>query len=456
MRPMNSSTEPSTPKTIQPPCWDQFFQVTSRGSSLRTEIMAGVSLYFSLAYILVVNPAILAKGGFDAGSVLFATAIASGLTSILMGLWARLPFALAPGLEMNGFVAFSAIGIMGLSVGQALGAVFWSGVLCVLLTWLPIRGLIIRSIPLGLQSNLALSVGVFVVTIGLFLAKLVVFDRGFPSAFGSLATPEAITLYIGLAVCVTLRLFVNSASFGARLLSGSSFLIAIIISTLFCVSAGISADTTTSFSTSMLRGVGELDWWPFINGSTLTVFLVLFLIDFYGSIGKFIGLTAATNLRSKDQGVIGLEKAMYVDGIGTIGGALLGTTSVITYVESAIGIHAGGRTGIVAITCGVLMLASLVFTPLVSLVPVVATSGVLVYVGYALLPKENFERFDLIVGIVMAVITFLTFSLDKAMLVGFGAYALQPLLHRKTNFNPVLLISFLLLAISVTLQLTFH
>jgi AGZA family xanthine/uracil permease-like MFS transporter len=447
-------------KLTRAPWWDLYFQVTTRRSTLRTEILAGVSLYLSMAYILVVNPAILSRGGFDSGSVLFATAVASGLTCLLMGVWARLPFALAPGLEMNGFVAFSAIGLMGLTVSQALGAVFWSGVLCILLTWLPVRGRIIRSIPLGLQSNLALSVGVFVLTIGLFLAKLVAFEKGLPSGLGSLFSREAVALGLGLFVCVALRHLPNFRCLPTRLLSGGAFIFAILTSCFFCRSVGITAEAPTKFMTGMLSGVGQLDWWPFSQPSALTVFLVLFLIDFYGSIGKFIGLTAATNLRSRDQGVVGLEKAMYVDGIGTVGGALMGTTSIITYVESAIGIHAGGRTGIVAITCGVLMLASLVFTPLVSLVPVVATSGVLVYVGYALLPRDawrsgEFGKFDLIVGILMATLAFATFSLDKAMLVGFGAYAAQPIFCKSAKFSPVLLLSFALLSLSVIIQLMF-
>jgi xanthine/uracil/vitamin C permease (AzgA family) len=140
-----------------------------------------------------------------------------------MGIWARLPFVLAPGLEMNGFIAFSAIGLMGLTVSQALGSVFWSGVLCILLTWLPVRALIIRSIPLGLQSNLALSVGVFVLTIGLFLAKLLVFEKGLPSGLGSVFGSEAIALGIGLLVCVVLRFMSNSRLFLGRLVGGGAF-----------------------------------------------------------------------------------------------------------------------------------------------------------------------------------------------------------------------------------------
>ena len=144
-----------------------------------------------------------------------------------------------------------------------------------------------------------------------------------------------------------------------------------------------------------------------------------------------------------------------------MGGAVIGTTSIITYVESAIGIHAGGRTGIVAVVCGLLMLTSLVFTPIIALVPAVATSGVLVFVGYALLPREQvtsgeFGRFDLAVGVVMAAVSFITFSLDKAMLIGFGAYSLRPLITRDGAINPYLFGSFLLLLASVIVQVLFR
>jgi AGZA family xanthine/uracil permease-like MFS transporter len=208
----------------------------------------------------------------------------------------------------------------------------------------------------------------------------------------------------------------------------------------------------------MLENVGNLSLFPFDAPNVFTVFLVLFLIDFYGSIGKFIGLTTSTNLRSGTSSIIGLEKAMYADGIGTVGGAILGTTSIITYVESAIGIHAGGRTGLVAIVCGILMLASLAFTPLVALVPAVATAGILTYVGYALLPRTDFRsgqysRFELLIGGIMALVSFATFSLDKAMLIGFGAYSLRPIFINNESVSPYLLGSFVLLLVSAISQM---
>lgn len=181
----------------------------------------------------------------------------------------------------------------------------------------------------------------------------------------------------------------------------------------------------------MLGGVGKLEFFGILlNPKFWPVFLVLFFIDFYGSIGKFIGLTAATNLRDPEKGVKNIEKAMQVDGAGTVIGALVGTTSIITYVESAVGITAGGCTGLVAVVCGLLMLGSILFTPVVGLIHVVATSGILVYVGFLLFPRDawregRFRAFDAGVGIIMGLISFFTFSLDKAMAVGFIFYTFR-------------------------------
>ena len=158
---------------------NSYFKCDEMQTNLRTELIAGLSTFLSLAYILVLNPAILSKSGLDTSAVFFATVIASGFTTILMGLWARLPFAVAPGLEMNGFFAFVVCGTLGMTWQQGLGAVFWSGILCIILTFLPVRQKIINAIPDGLKINIAVSVGVFVATIGLFLAKIVSFKNGF-------------------------------------------------------------------------------------------------------------------------------------------------------------------------------------------------------------------------------------------------------------------------------------
>ena len=186
--------------------------------------------------------------------------------------------------------------------------------------------------------------------------------------------------------------------------------------------------------------------------------LVFFIIDFFGGIGKFIGLTAATNLQSNGQ-VRNIEKGLYVDGAGTVLGSLTGTSSLIAFVESAVGIAAGGRTGITAIVCGFLLLISLVFTPLIALVPAEAAAGILLYVGWLLLPIHHFKnhttqfaRFDGVVAVMMAAISLLTFGLDKAMLAGFLAYTLRQFFSPTGKVNYYLLATTVLLAVSTVMQ----
>jgi adenine/guanine/hypoxanthine permease len=422
---------------------DDFFSLTQRGSNFKTEVVAGLSSYLSLAYIFIVNPAILSQAGIDISAVMFATVIASGLSTILMGLWARLPFVLAPGLEMNGFFTFVVVGTLGLTWQQGLGAVFWSGVLCLICTYIPIRQRIIDGIPHGLKIGIATCVGVFVFTIGLFLSGIVTFDKGLPTGIGNLWSAKAQTLYLGLALTLLLV---------RKLKISIGFLIAIIIAAVFARYFGIKPDKIAEISPAMFSAVFKLDpAYVFTSLSAISVMFILFLIDFYGSIAKFIGLTATTNLTDRDGNMIDMKKALGVDSVGAMGGALVGTSNIIAYVESAVGIAIGGRTGLTAIVAGILMLFSIVFTPLVSMVPVEATAGILCYVGYLLLPKRaDIEgRFDIVVMASMGLVTFITFGLDKAMLLGFALYALRPLWNREEKFNIYTTVSAIFLAIIV-------
>ena len=434
---------------------DHYFKLDELQTNVRTEIIAGLSTYLSLAYILVLNPAILGHAGMDTSAILFATAIASGAATLAMGLWAKLPFAVAPGLEMSGFFAFSVCGTLGLTWQQALGTVFWSGILCIILTLLPVRQKIIDSIPAGLKINIGVSVGVFVATIGLFVAKILVFKNGLPdfSNWGleRLTSHEAIVLYIGFSAAVVLGL--------KRFRFLGSILVAIIVAAIACRLLGITVKTPPQLSSAMFSSVFRLDTISVIaDRRGLLAMLIFFIIDFFGGIGKFIGLTAATNLQSNGQ-VRNIEKGLYVDGAGTVLGAVTGTSSLIAFVESAVGIAAGGRTGITAIVCGLLLLISLVFTPLVALVPAEAAAGITLYVGWLLLPihhfrddKTTFGRFDVVVAVMMGAISLLTFGLDKAMLAGFLAYTIRQFILRKEKFNYYLLATTALLAVSTLMQ----
>ncbi len=379
-------------------------------------------------------------------AILFATIFASAISTLYMGIRANLPFALAPGLEMNGFFTFVVVGTLGLTWNQALGAVFWSGLLCIILSFLPVRIKIINSIPNGLKKAMAVSVGIFVLTIGLFLSGIFEFTDGRISGFGSPFTAKGIALIIGLIISLILGM--------RRLRFPAGMLVAIIISAIYCKTQGIVQKEPAELSTEMFSAVFKLDLVPTLR--LLPVFLIFFLIDFYGSIGKFIGLTASTNLTEKDGTLPRIEKAIETDGIGTSLGALVGTSSIITFVESSIGIAIGGRTGVVAIVCGLLMILSLIFTPLVGLVPVEATAGILVYVGYLLIrdtwEEKELDKFFYSVAIIMGIISLFTFSLDKAMLIGFIAYSIRQVWKDK-KVNWYLAVSTILIGLGVFLPM---
>jgi len=423
---------------------ENYFEMSKYKTNWKTEILAGISIYLSLAYIFIVNPSIMSQTGMSTSAVLFATIFASAFSTLYMGFRANLPFALAPGLEMNGFFTFVVVGTLGLTWNQALGAVFWSGILCIILSFLPVRVKIINSIPNGLKKAMAVSVGVFVMTIGLFLSGIFEFTNGKISGFGSPISPKGIALFIGLFISLILGL--------KRLKFPAGMLVAIIISAIYCKTQGIVQSEPAEVSSQMFSAVFKLDLIPTLK--ILPVFLIFFLIDFYGSIGKFIGLTASTNLTESDGTLPRIEKAIEADGIGTSVGALVGTSSIITFVESSIGIAIGGRTGIVAVVCGILMILSLIFTPLVGLVPVEATAGILLYVGYLIIrdtwEEKELTNFFYAVAILMAIISLLTFSLDKAMLLGFFAYSFKQVYTDK-KINWYLAGSTLLIALGVIL-----
>ena len=357
---------------------------------------------------------------------------------------------------MNGFFAFYVVATLKLSWQDALGTVFWSGVLYLVVALLPIRQKIVDSIPPGLKINIGVSVGFFVATIGLKLANIVSFEGGLPNLrawhLSSLWTSDAYILYLGLLISLVLGL--------KRFRVPGGMLIAIFISAVICKTLGIGTPVPAHPFSSVAREIGQLHIFSVLsNPHFLPVTLTFLIVNFFGDVGKFLGLTATAKTIQNRGKVPHMEKALYTDACGTILGSILGTSNLITYVESAVGIAAGGRTGVTAVVCGVLMLASLPFTqPLVGFVPVEATAGILVYVGWLLLPfkqyresPEHFGNFDLGVAVAMGIISFVFFDLNMAMVMGFLAYTLWELFRHK-KVNTWLLTTTVALAVAVVLQ----
>lgn len=426
---------------------ESYFRIAEKQTSFSTEFLAGFSTYLSLSYIFVVNPAILSQAGMDKSAVFFATIVASGLATLLMGLWAKLPFVLSPGMEMNAYVAFFVVGAMGFSWQEALGAVFWSGVIFIILTVSRIREKIIDAIPHRMKSGISLSVGIFLMLIALKIPGLLIYDNLYIKGVGNLFSPQALVLYTGIAVVLLLD----------KLKIRAAVLISIVAAAGLAHLLGIAdnGEAALGFSKDMFAAVGRSNLGVIFNPRIISVILVLFLVDFYGSIAKFIGLTYRTNIMEKGK-LPGMTRALSIDGAATMFGALSGTTSITTYVESGVGIGLGGRTGLSALVCSLFMFATFLLAPLLHFIPLIATTGALFFVGIKLFPPleelKSFTKVDIVAMVAMQVVVIAFFSIDRAMLLGFLVYLAVNLAREKVN--PYLIASTLLLVVGLVLQIS--
>ena len=414
----------------------RYFKLKEFGTTISTEVIAGISTYLSLAYIFIVNPAILSQAGIDPTSALFATALIATLCTLAMGIWVNLPFAVAPGLTMNSYFVFVVCQKMNFTWQQALATVFVSGIICVLLTALPVRQAIIDSIPVGLKRAIAVTIGVFVATIGLFLAKIWVFNS---SGFIDMSAFNAQNLTSPLAIVMVMGLLTSAVLGWRKLRFPAGMIVAIILSAMLYHQLVPETKAPVAPTGDVLASFMQMDFSIMLQSHFWVPVIVFFVLDFFEGIGGFIGMTANTTIQDKDGNVPNMKEGLWVDGVGTIGGAMFGTSSLIIFVESAVGIKAGGRTGLTAVVCALLMLvgvaASFFFAPVLSLVPAQAAAGVLVYVGYLILSGlvqsrklENVTSFDLVITTIMGIIAFTTFSLDKSLAFGLWAYFVQSLI----------------------------
>lgn len=427
-----------------------YFEFGRHKTSFRTEIIAGLSTFLALSYIFVVNPAILSEGGINKSAALFATVIISALATIIMGVWAKKPFALAPGLEMNSYVVYFLIIELGISWQEGLGAVFWSGILFLILTITKVREKIIEAIPDPLKVGLAAAVGVFLVIIALRLSDVLIYEETSIKGVGSFFSLKAVVLVLGFAIAIILN----------RLKVKVFILASIIICTMLCHLLDLHEANLESISLSvdMFSAIGAVDIGMIANPKMLSAIMVLFVVDFYGSIAKFIGLTQDTSILDGNGKLPNQKEALLIDGSATVVGSTVGTTSLTTFVESGVGIGAGGRTGFTAVVCGLLMLLFIPFAPIVNLVPVIATTGTLLWVGIKLMPNleqiKKITTIEVLAVTLMILVTVVTFALDKAMLVGFGFYILGNLFTaRLKRVNLYLVVSTLIILLSILLSI---
>lgn len=393
--------------------------------SVRTEITAGLTTFLTMSYILAVNPDILSSTGMDKGAVFTATALASALGTILIAFLAKLPFAQAPSMGINAFFAFTLVGAMGYSWEAALAAVFVEGIIFILLTIFNIREQIVRSIPKNLRFAISAGIGMFIAFIGLKNAGIIVSN---PATFVALGkfTPTALLACIGILISGTLVVLkVRGALFYG-----------IVFCTIIGIPLGVTTIPENFFPISMPQSLEptffKFDFKALLNmDMALTIFALVFM-DIFNTVGTLIGAAAKTEMMDKDGNVRNIKPAMMADALATSAGAVLGTSTVTTFVESASGISEGGRTGMTALTSASLFLLALFLSPLFLLVPSAATTGALVLVGVFML--EAIQEIDLsdmseaLPSFVTMLTMVLTYNIAEGMALGLISYTIVKLL----------------------------
>ncbi len=395
------------------------FGLREAGTTVRTEILAGITTWLAMVYIVVVNPGILSSTGMDHGAVFVATCLGAGIATIAMGLYANYPLALAPGMGLNAYFAFAVVGGLHIPWQVALGAVFLSGLLFLAVSLLRLREWLINSIPLSLKLGIGAGIGFFLALIGLEGMGVVVAHPATLVTLGNFGNPPTLLACGG---------FIIMAALAARGISA-----AVLIGILATATAGIPLGLT-SFSgivaapPSLAPTLLQMDISGALSLGLVSIVLTFFLVDVLDNAGTLIATTHRAGLMRPDGTVPRLQQALTADSGGAILGAVLGTSTVTSYIESAAGIQAGGRTGLTAVVTGALFLATLFFAPLAAAIPGFATAPALVFVACLMaraLRDVNWDDMtDYLPAMVTAIAMPFTFSIAAGIGIGFIVHAL--------------------------------
>jgi len=407
---------------------DRFFGLTENGTDFRRELLAGLTTFLTMAYIVVVNPSILSDAGMDWGAVFVATCLAAALGSLIMGLYANYPFGLAPGMGLNAYFAYGVVLGMGIAWQTALGAVFVSGILFLIISLLPIREWIINAIPMSLKMAISAGIGFFLAIIALKNAGIVVDSQATLVTLGDLTALPTLLAALGFVIMVALSYHKVPGAVLIGILAVSIIGIPFGVAQFDGV-VSLPPDPSPTFLQMDIAGALEL--------GLVTVVLVFLFIDLFDSSGTLVGLAHRAGFLDKDGKLGRLRNALVADSTASIGGAALGTSTTTTYIESAAGVNAGGRTGLTAVVIAVMFLLSLFFLPLVSGIPAYATAPALLFVacmmarGLADLDWDDIT--DTAPAVVTAIAMPLTYSIADGMGLGFITYVLGKALAGKAK-----------------------
>ncbi|WP_249871725.1 NCS2 family permease [Oceanobacillus saliphilus] len=416
-----------------------YFQFEKLGTSYKTEFMAGLTTFLAMAYILFVNPAILGEAGMDEGAVFAATAIAAAVGSILMGLIAKYPIVLAPGMGLNAFFAYTVVIGFGIPWETALAGVLASGLIFIVLTLTGIREKVINAIPASLKMAVGAGIGLFIAFIGLQNAGIVTADPATMLALGDITSPTVLLAIFGVVISVVLLTFgIKAGIFYGMIITA----IAGMIFGLIPVPSGIGGIVSGVPSLAPTFGQAFLHLGDIFTIEMLVVILTFLFVDFFDTAGTLVAVSSQAGLM-KDNKLPRAGRALFADSAATVVGATVGTSTTTSYVESTAGVGVGGRTGFTAIVAAGFFLLALFFSPLLSVVTAEVTAPALIIVGVMMatsLKKIEWDEFEIAVPAFLTVLMMpLTYSIATGIAIGFIFYPITMLVKgRAKEIHPIM------------------
>ena len=421
----------------------KFFGFNPNSMNIKKEILGGITSFLTMAYILAVNPSILGDTGMDKGAVFTATVVSAVIATLIMAFYAKLPFVLAPGMALNAFFAYTVVLTMGYTWQFALTAVFIEGIIFILLTITGLRQKIVDSMPLLLRRSISPGIGLFIAFIGLKNAGIIADSSATFVTLGNLHNPAVLLSCLG--IIITSVLLVNNVM--------GSLLIGIIVTTIIGIPLGVTNfSSLVSTPPSLAPIFCKFEWSSVFTPDMLVCVCIFLFIDMFGSIGTLIGVSNRAGMVDEDGNIQGIEKAFMADALGTTFGAVLGTSTVTTYVESASGVNVGGRSGLTAFSAAICFVLAMFLAPLFLAIPAQATAPVLVLVGVMMMQDIRFIDFQ---DYLKAIPCFfcillmpLTYSISDGIFMGIITWVLLHVLcgrYKELNLGTIIISIFFIL-----------
>lgn len=422
---------------------ERYFGIDGQNTTIKTEILAGVTTFLTMAYIIFVNPNVLADAGMDKGAVFVATCLAAAIGCFIMGIYARLPVALAPGMGLNAFFTYGVVLGMGYAWQTALGAVFLSGCIFVLLSLFKIREIIINSIPLSIKQGVVAGIGAFLAFISLQTAGVIVNNDATLVGLGDMTSFSPAMAALGFIVIVGLS---------HKRVPGAVTIGILLVALISLITGNTQFSGIISAPPSIAPTLMQLDIAGAFDVAMISVIFAFLFVDLFDTAGTLIATTTQAGLIGKDGKIPNMGKALLADSTATVAGTLLGTSSTTSYIESVSGIASGGRTGLMAVTVGVLFLLSVFFSPLAAMIPGYATAGAIFYVAVLMMETlKDVKWNDLTEAapvVVVLLFTPLTYSVADGIALGFITFtAIKVVAGKFSDISiPVWILTVVLLA----------